>query len=72
MPADTHIHTNKQSHNNPKKRKYKNVTWEAKETKNYINQLKTELTKMQTRKQNKSGVPTEELSKENKHVEKDK
>ena len=27
---------------------------------------------MQTRKQNKSGVPTEELSKENKHVEKDK
>ena len=56
----THIHTPKEYQNNPKKRQYKIVTWQTKKTKNDINQLKTKLTKTQTRKQNQNKVPTEE------------
>ena len=54
----THIYTHKQNQNSPKKRKYRRLTWQAKETKNNINQLETKLTKAQTRKQNQSKVPT--------------
>ena len=57
------------------KRKYKRLTWQAKETKNDIIQLKTKLTNAQTRKQNQRKVPTGEYSYENttnKHGDKKK
>lgn len=46
----THINKTKQFKNN----KYNRLTWQAKETKTDINQLKIELTKGQTGKQNQS------------------
>ena len=54
----THTHT----HTHTKSR----LTQQAKETKNDINQLKTKLTKAQTRKQNQRKVSTGEYSNENK------
>ena len=49
----THIHdTHEQSQNNPTKIKYNRLTWQTKDTKNYICQLRTKLTKAQTGKQN--------------------
>ena len=45
----THTHTHK-TKSSPKKAKYKGVAEWTKETKNYIDQLKTKLTKTQIRK----------------------
>ena len=56
----TDVHTQQQNQNNPKKRKYRRLTWQAKETKDSVNQLEAKLTKAQTRKQNQSKVPTGE------------
>ena len=57
----THTYTHINKIKTVQKRKYKRC-----ETKNYINQLKTKLTKAQTRKQNQRKVPTGEYSNENK------
>ena len=49
----THIHiTHEQSQNSPTKIKSSRLTRQTKEIKNYINQLRTKLTKVQTGKQN--------------------
>ena len=49
----THIHIHpKQNQNSSAKRKYNRLTQRTKETKNYIYQLRTKLTKVQTAKQN--------------------
>ena len=48
----TYIYTHKQSQNSPIKTKYSRLTWQTKEIKNYIYQLRTKLTKAQTGKQN--------------------
>ena len=42
------------------------MTWQTKEIKNYIYQLRTKLTKAQTGKQNNSKMPSGEKSDENK------
>ena len=47
-----HIYTHEQSENNPAKIKYSRLTQKTKEIKNYIYQLRTKLTKVQTGKQN--------------------
>ena len=44
MYIHTHIHTHKENQNRPKKTKYRKVTWQAKESQNDVNQLKTKLT----------------------------
>ena len=46
--------THKQSQNRPTKVKYTRLTRQTKETKNYIYQVRTELTKAQTGKQTKA------------------
>ena len=48
----THIYTHEQSENSPTKIKYSRLTWQTKEIKNYIYQLRTKLTKAKTGKQN--------------------
>ena len=40
--------------------KYSRLTWQTKEIKTYIYQLRTKVTKAQSGKQNKSKVPSEE------------
>ena len=47
-----YLYSNKESQNSPAKIKYSRLTWQTKEIKNYIYQLRTKLTKAQTRKQN--------------------
>ena len=47
-----YIYTHDQSQNSPTKVKYNRLTWQTKEMKNYIYQLRTKLTKAQTVKQN--------------------
>ena len=46
--------------------KQSRLTWQTKEIKNYIYQLRTKLTKAQTGKQNESKVPSAEQTNENK------
>ena len=55
-----YIYTHEQSENSPKKIKYSRLTWQTKEIKNYIYQLRTKLTKAQTGKQNYRKVPSGE------------
>ena len=45
-----YIYTHEQSQNSPTKIEYRRLTWQTKETKNYIYQLRTKLTKAQTGK----------------------
>ena len=48
-----YTHTHKQNQNSPAKIKYSRLTWQTKEIKNYIYQLRTKLlTKAKTGKQN--------------------
>ena len=47
-----HIYIHKQNQNSPTKLKYNKLTWLTKETKNYIHQLRTNLTKAEAGKQN--------------------
>ena len=60
------MYIHKQNQNSPRKIKFNRLTWRTKKTKNYIYQLRTKLTKVQTGKQNQSKMPTGEYSKENK------
>ena len=46
------IYTHKQNQNSPTKIKYSRLTWQTKEIKNYIYQLRTKLNKAQTGKPN--------------------
>ena len=46
------MYTHKQNQNGPTKIKYNSLAQQTKETKNYIYQLRTELTKAQIGKQN--------------------
>ena len=46
-----YIYTHEQHQNSPTKIKYNRLTWQTKETKDYIYQLRTKLTKAQTGKQ---------------------
>ena len=55
-----HIYTHEQSQNSPTKIKYSTLTWQTKEIKNYIYQLRTKLTKAQAGKQNNSKMPSGE------------
>ena len=48
----TYIYIHKQSQNSPTEIKYSRSTQQTKEIKSYIYQLRTKLTKAQTRKQN--------------------
>ena len=47
-----YIYTHDQSQNSPTKEKYNKLTQQTKEIKNYIYQLRANLTKAQTGKQN--------------------
>ena len=47
-----YIYTHKQNQNSPTKINYNRLTQQTKEIKNYIYQLRTELTKAQTGNQN--------------------
>ena len=47
-----HIYTHEQSQSSPTKIKYSRLTWQTKEIKTYIQQLRTKLPKAQTGKQN--------------------
>ena len=47
-----YIYTHDQSQNSPTKVKYNRLTWQTKEIKNYIYQLRTKLSKAQPGKQN--------------------
>ena len=51
-----YIYPHEQSQNSPTKIKYSKLTWRTKEIKNYIYQLRTKLTKAQTKlnKENKT------------------
>ena len=53
----TYIYTHKQNKINTTKIKYNRFTWQTKETKHYIYQLRQKLTKAQNGKQNESKVP---------------
>ena len=55
-----YIYTHEKSQTSPTKIKYSRLTWQTKKIKNYIYQLTTKLMKAQTRKQNKSKVPSGE------------
>ena len=55
-----HIYTHEQSQNSPTKIKQNRLTWQIKEIKIYIYQLRTKLTKAQTGKQNNSKMPSGE------------
>ena len=55
-----YIYTNEQSQNSPTKIKHSTMTWQRKEIKNYIYQLRTKLTKAQAGKQNYSKMPSAE------------
>ena len=52
MNIHIYIYTHKQNQNSPPKIKYHRLTQRTMETKNYICQLRTKLTKAQTGKQN--------------------
>ena len=47
-----YIYIHKQNQNSPTKINYNRQTWQTKQAKNYIYQLRTKLTKAQTGKQN--------------------
>ena len=48
------MHTHEQRQKSPTKIKYNRLTWQTKEIKNYIYQLRTKLTKTQTGKKTKA------------------
>jgi len=52
MWLNIHIYTHKQNQNSPTNIKYNRLTQQTKEAKIFIYQLRTKLTKAQTRKQN--------------------
>ena len=55
-----YIYMHKQNQNSPTNIKYSRLTWQKKEIKNYVYQLRMKLTKAQTGKQNWSKVPSGE------------
>ena len=60
LSIQIYIYTYKRNQNSPTKTKYDRLTQWTKETKSSICQLRTQLSKVQTAKQNESKVPTGE------------